>query len=70
MSNDATDIMLDEFYELAKAGGQVEACHDIFKILETEKDPESIQKKLETYFDKVSTKYKKLNLKFKIKMKQ
>lgn len=70
MSNDATDIMLDEFYELAKAGGQVEACHDIFKILETEKDPKSIQKKLETYFDKVSTKYKKLNLKFKIKMKQ
>lgn len=68
ITENATDMMLDEFYELAKTGGQLEACHDIFKILESEKEPEVIKQLLEKYFDNVSTKFKKLNTKFKLKV--
>ncbi len=57
------DIDIETFYEIAKLGGQVQACHDIFKILE---DPDSAPDLLKVYFDDVSERFKKLSLKYKM----
>jgi len=58
---------LDEFFEMAKLGGQIQACHDIFEILQL-KDitPEQITNKLALYQKGVVDKFKKSQLKFKM----
>ena len=61
--NNNEDIDIETFYEIAKLGGQVQACHDIFKILE---DPDSSPELLKLYFNDVSERFKKLSLKFRM----
>ncbi len=60
-------MSLDEFFEMAKLGGQIQACHDIFKILQL-KDitPDEITDKLALYHNEVFDKFKKSQLKFKM----
>lgn len=60
-------VNLDEFFDMAQAGGQIKACHDIFMILQTEEfSPEEKSAKLSEYQDDVLKKFTKLQLKFKM----
>lgn len=60
-------VSLDEFFDMAKLGGQIQACHDIFDILgEKDADPAKITIALSEYQDDVVKKFKKAQLRFKM----
>lgn len=60
----ATAITLDEFFEMAKLGGQIKAIHDIFEIINEGSDDMSNQ--LQNYQKSVVEEFKKAQLKFKM----
>lgn len=60
----ATPITLDEFFELAKFGGQITAVHDIFDILNEGGDNTS--ERLQEYQKNVAEDFKKAQLRFKM----
>jgi hypothetical protein len=62
----ATPITLDEFFEMAKLGGQIKAIHDIFEILQESNTQETMGRELYEYQESVLEKFKKAQLKFKM----
>lgn len=60
----AEPVTLDEFFELAKLGGQIKAVHDIFDILNADGDDTS--EKLQEYQKNVVEDFKKAQLRFKM----
>ena len=61
-----TPITLDEFFELAQLGGQLQASHDIFHIInDNDLTPEETTKRLVEYHEATFAKFKKAQLRFK-----
>ena len=56
----------DEFFDMAKAAGQMQAIHDIYTEIQQENDPNKLGMWLATYKDDVEKYFKKLSLKFKM----
>lgn len=59
-----TAITLDEFFNMAKLGGQIKAVHDIFDILNEGGDDTS--EKLQEYQKNVVEDFKKAQIRFKM----
>lgn len=62
----ASPITLDEFFNMAASGGQLKACHDIFKILQSDATPAEISQKLSDYQSSVLKEFKSAQLRFKM----
>lgn len=61
-----TPITLDEFFEMAQLGGQIQACHDIFEMMDECEDAEEFSDRLTKYFENVNKQFKASALKFKM----
>ena len=60
-------ISLDEFFEMAKTGGQLQACHDIFEIINNKDyDEDETMRQLVLYQQNAFSEFKKASLKFKM----
>lgn len=60
-------MTLDDFFNMAQLGGQIKACHDIFKILQNDDiSPEEKSMTLGLYQSDVVKDFKKAQLKFKM----
>ena len=60
-------ISLDEFFEMAKLGGQITACHDIFEIINNKDyDEKETTRQLMLYQQNAVSEFKKASLKFKM----
>lgn len=60
-------ISLDEFFEMAKLGGQIKACHDIFDIINNKDyDEKETTRQLMLYQQNSVSEFKKASLKFKM----
>lgn len=59
-------LNLDEFFDLACAGGKVEATHDIYNKMCEEEDAEKLREWLMQYSNSINADFKKKALRFKV----
>ena len=62
----AAPITLDEFFEMAQLGGRIQACHDIFGMMDECEDAEEFADRSTRYFENVNKQFKAAALKFKM----
>jgi len=58
-------ITLDEFFEMARLGGEIQAYHDIIELMDSCEDSAEFSNKLTSNFKLINQDFRKAALKFK-----